>query len=107
MGAAAQAKFNGLATQFHSQLSAVEEDLQARLGIKIHPLDVYSLVDQVIADPGRFGITDVTDQAKSRDEGDPGVVVANPQQYLLWDNIHPTETFEQLLGTQAIRAAEH
>jgi phospholipase/lecithinase/hemolysin len=107
MGAAAQAKFNGLAAQFNSQLSTAEADLQAGLGIKIHALDVYSLVDQVLADPGRFGITDVTDQAKSGDEGDPGVVVANPDQYLFWDNIHPTETFEQLLGTQAIQAAEH
>ena len=34
------------------------------------------LVDQVIADPGRFGITNVTDQAKSGDEGVPGVVVS-------------------------------
>jgi outer membrane lipase/esterase len=69
-------------------------------------LDVFSLVDQVIADSGRFGITDVTDQAKGGDEGDPGVVVPNPDQYLFWDTIHPTETFERLLGTRATQAAE-
>jgi phospholipase/lecithinase/hemolysin len=107
MGATARAKLDGLATQFNSQLAAAEDGLQASLGIKIHRLDVYSLVDQVIADPGRYGITDVTDQAKSGDEGDPGVVVPNPDQYLFWDNIHPTETFEQLLGARAIQAAEH
>jgi phospholipase/lecithinase/hemolysin len=106
LGPAVQAKFDGLAAQFNSQLAAAEEGLQASLGIKIHPVDVSSLVDQVIANPGRFGVTDVTDQAKSGDEGDPGVVVSNPDQYLFWANIHPTETFEQLLGAQAIQAAE-
>jgi phospholipase/lecithinase/hemolysin len=107
MGAAARAKFDSLATQFNDQLAAAEVGLQASLGIKIHELDVFNLVDQVIADPGQFGITNVTDQAKSGDEGDTGVVVPNPDQYLFWDNIHPTETFERLLGTQAIQAAEH
>jgi phospholipase/lecithinase/hemolysin len=106
MGAAARAKLDGLVTQFNSELAAAEDVLQATLGIKIHRLDVYSLVDQVIADPVRFGITNVTDPAKSGVEGDPGVVVANPDQYLFWDSIHPTETFEQLLGTKAIQAAE-
>jgi phospholipase/lecithinase/hemolysin len=105
-GAAARAKLDGLATQFNSQLATAEDGLQASLGIKIHRLDVYSLVDQVIADPGGFGITNVTDQAKSGEDGDPGVVVPNPGQYLFWDSIHPTETFQQLLGTQAIQAAE-
>jgi hypothetical protein len=61
---------------------------------------------QVIADTSRFGTTDLTDQARSGDEGDPGVVVANPEQYPFGDNIHPTETFEQLLGAHAIQAAK-
>jgi len=59
----------------------------------------------VLADPGHYGITDVGDQAKSGDEGDPGAVVPNPDQYLFWDNIHPAETFQKLLGEQAIQAA--
>jgi phospholipase/lecithinase/hemolysin len=31
-------------------------------------------------------------------------VAPNPDQYLFWDNIHPTETFQRLLGTRAIQA---
>jgi phospholipase/lecithinase/hemolysin len=104
-GQAAEAQYNALSVQFNTQLAAVENQLEASLGVKIHRLDVYGLVEQVLANPGNYGITDVTDQAKSGDEGDPGVVVSNPDQYLFWDNIHPTETFERLLGTQAILAA--
>jgi len=105
LGPTAQAKFDALSVQFNTRLAAAEGQLEAGLDIKIHQLDVYALVEQVLATPGEFGITDVADQAKSGDEGDPGVVVANPDQYLFWDNIHPTETFQQLLGTQAVLAA--
>jgi phospholipase/lecithinase/hemolysin len=105
LGPAVEARYNDLAIQFDTQLAAAEQQLEAGLGIKIHSLDVYGLVEQVIAEPGAFGITDVTDQAKSGDEGDPGVVVPDPDQYLFWDNIHPTETFQRSLGDRAIQAA--
>jgi phospholipase/lecithinase/hemolysin len=105
LGPAAETQYDNLADQFNTRLAGAEEQLEAGLGIKIHSIDVHGLVEQVLADPGAFGITDVTDQAKSGDEGDPGAVVPNPDQYLFWDNIHPTETFQRLLGTWAIQAA--
>jgi phospholipase/lecithinase/hemolysin len=104
-GPAAEAQYDDLATQFNTRLAAAAVQLEAGLGIKVHHLDVYGLVEQVLADPGAFGITDVTDQAKSGDEGDPGAVAPNPDQYLFWDNIHPAETFQRLLGNPAIQAA--
>jgi phospholipase/lecithinase/hemolysin len=107
LGPQAEAKYDALSVQFNAQLTAAEDHLEAGLGVKIHPLDVYGLVEQVLANPGQFGITNVTDQAKSGDEGDPGVVVPNPDQYLFWDNIHPAETFQRLLGTAAIQVATH
>src|SRR5262249_59945739 len=104
LGPAGEAKYDALPVQFNTALAHAEVQLEAGLGIKIHPLDVYGLVEQVLADPGAYGFTDVTDQAKSGDEGDPGTVAPNPDQYLFWDNIHPTETFQRLLGTRAIQA---
>jgi phospholipase/lecithinase/hemolysin len=105
LGPAVEARYDNLSAQFNTQLAAAAPQLEARLGVKIHQLDVYGLIQQVLANPGEFGITDVTDQAKSGDEGDPGVVVPNPDQYLFWDNIHLTETFQRLLGSRAIQAA--
>jgi phospholipase/lecithinase/hemolysin len=105
LGPAEAAEYDALSVQFNTQLAAAEDHLEASLGIKIHRLDVYGLVEQVLANPGQYGIADVTDQAKSGDEGDPGVVVSNPDQYLFWDNIHPTETFQRLLGARAIQVA--
>ena len=105
LGPTAESKYDGLSAQFNTALAAAENQLEASPGVKIYPLDVYGLVEQVIADPGTFGITNVTDQAKSGEEGDPGIVVPNPDQYLFWDNIHPGETFQKLLGQQAIQVA--
>jgi 3-phytase len=105
LGPQSEAKYDALSAQFNTALAAAEYHLEAGLGVKIHPLDVYGLAEQVLANPGQFDITDVTDQAKSGDEGDPGLVVPYPDEYLFWDNVHPGETFQKLLGTQAIQAA--
>jgi phospholipase/lecithinase/hemolysin len=107
LGPQAQAKYDSLSAQFNRALAVAEVQLQASLGVKIHPFDMYGLVEQVLASPSKFGITDVTDQAKSGDKGDPGTVVSNPDRYLFWDDIHPAETFQRLLGNQAIQAATH
>src|SRR5262249_39404183 len=62
LGPEAQGQYNALSVQFNTQLVAAEAHLEASLGVKIHPVDVYGLVQQVLANPGQFGITDVTDQ---------------------------------------------
>jgi 3-phytase len=99
------ARYNALSAQFNTQLAAAEDQLETSLHVKIHRLDVFDLMESVLTNPGNYAITDVTDQAKSGDEGDPGLVVSNPDQFLFWDNIHPSETFQRLLGNQAIQVA--
>ena len=97
-----EATVNGLSSQFNARLATAESSLVASLGINIYRLDVSTSFQQVLANPGRFGFTNVTDQAKSGAYGAPGAVVPNPDQYLFWDPVHPTETAHQLLGEQAI-----
>ncbi|HMB08935.1 MAG TPA: hypothetical protein VKP69_35050, partial [Isosphaeraceae bacterium] len=97
-----ESTMNDLSTRFNTQLAAAEDRLATSLGIKIYRLDASSLFQHVLTDPGRFGITNVTDQAKSGADGLPGDVVPNPDQYLFWDPVHPTQTFHQLLGDEAI-----
>jgi hypothetical protein len=67
LGPAAEARYDGLAVQFNTGLARAETQLEAGLGIKIHQLDVYGLFQQVLAAPGTYGFTDVTNQAKSGD----------------------------------------
>lgn len=97
-----EATMNDLSSQFNARLATAESSLVASLGINIYRLDVSTSFQQVLANPGRFGFTNVADQAKSGAYGAPGAVVPNPDQYLFWDPVHPTETAHQLLGEQAI-----
>ncbi|HZD32511.1 MAG TPA: PEP-CTERM sorting domain-containing protein, partial [Candidatus Angelobacter sp.] len=57
--------------------------------------DTFGFMHFVVNNPGLFGFTDVTD---------PCLVgltpCANPNQYLFWDDLHPTTAADQILAAQ-------
>ena len=55
--------------------------------------NTFALYDRIVANPGAYGLTDVTDPCYSN-----GVVCAHPDQYLFWDDVHPTAPVHVLLG---------
>jgi phospholipase/lecithinase/hemolysin len=50
---------------------------------------------QIVADPGAYGFTDVTDPCFNQTAM---TVCANPNQYLFWDGFHPTTHGHEILG---------
>ena len=64
-------------------------------------VDVLGMFDQLLADPGLYGFTNVTDPAY---DAGTGQVVPNPDEYLFWDDIHPTRAAHQWLGELALQA---
>jgi phospholipase/lecithinase/hemolysin len=62
----------------------------------IQELDVYPLYQQLIANPPAYGLTNVTGRALNGN-----TVVPNADQYLYWDDIHPTQTGHELLAEAA------
>lgn len=93
--------FNALTVAFNTLLEQTLKQLENSLNISIHRLDVFTLFNNVIADPTAYGFTNVTDAAKSGDNGLPGTVVSNPNEYLYFDGVHPTATTEQLIANAA------
>ena len=82
---------------FNFELASGLSQLGNSLGVTIHLLDVNSLTNNVIADPSKYGFTDVADSALFSGSDGTG--------YLFWDAYHPTSQAGQLIGTLAAQAS--
>lgn len=86
-------------------------------GIEFIPLDTFSILREVTANPGMYGFTNVTGTAcKINPANTTGSIIGcNPttyvspdayQTYLFADGVHPTVTGHQLLGQYAVSVLE-
>jgi len=93
---AALADYSG--TTFNSALlSRLMTTAAARPNTNIIMMDLYKISDPLAANPGRFGLTNVTQSCFN------GVTVcSNPDGYLYWDGVHPTAAGHRLISRLAI-----
>jgi phospholipase/lecithinase/hemolysin len=85
---------NYLTLTFDSMLHTQLDQLQQQLGITIHQVDINAVFENIIADPGAYGLTNVTDSAIA--DGN-----LSGQGYLFWDTVHPTTVIQELIGAAA------
>jgi phospholipase/lecithinase/hemolysin len=91
LSAAQRQGLDFLSATFDTELAAELNQLGHSLGVQIHLLDVETLVAGVMADPAKYGFTNVTSDAI--DDG-----VFSGQGYLFWDQEHPTTAAHQIIG---------
>jgi phospholipase/lecithinase/hemolysin len=60
---------------------AFNQALKANLPLGVHYFDTFSLFTDIIADPGEYGLSNVTDQLMTAPGADPNV-------YFFWDGMH-------------------
>lgn len=91
----ALADFSG--TTFNSALlTGLMTTAAARPGTNIILMDLYKISDPLRADPGAFGLTNVTAPCFN------GVTVCStPDSYLYWDSVHPTAAGHRLIARLA------
>jgi hypothetical protein len=73
--------------------------------LKVFTLDTYDLLGEVVADPQRFGFSNVTDPCIDT----AACLTATPavqDTYLFWDDLHPTEGAQMLLAELAYGLVE-
>lgn len=74
---------------------AFDQALQANLPKGVTYFDTFGFMHLVVSNPGAFGFTDVTDPCLV------GITpCANPNQYLFWDDLHPTTAADKILATE-------
>ena len=73
----------------------------------MHVVNTYTLLDDAIADPAAYGLTNVTTPVwngnfTSASSGTlAATTTAEQDQYLFWDTYHPTETGHQAIAEAA------
>ncbi len=89
----------GLSQMFNAGLSGVLTQLSVLPSISIARLDAYKLLNDIVADPQAYGLTNAR-QACVMPSDEPFFCQA-PDEYLFWDGIHPTRAAHTIVAQAA------
>jgi outer membrane lipase/esterase len=70
-------------------------------GLTVFDVPIFSAINDLVNDPGRYGLTNVTSACFSGSYDTPGTACSNPDQYLFWDSEHPTATAHAITANVA------
>jgi len=96
-GVAAQQGLTLLSNAHNDALAGAIAGLEQNPNINIIDLDVRTVVDSAIANPSQFGFTNVTDNFLQSG-------ATNPNQFLFWDEVHPTNPGHNLIADLALKS---
>lgn len=89
-----------LSATYNSGFDSVIDGLRLGLaGEEIFTLDSFSLLNTAVANPGAYGLTNVTDNCLMAG------AACTPDSWLFWDGIHPTAAGHRMIADAAYAAA--
>ena len=100
LGPAAQGAATFLSAQFNGGLEAILQGLESALGVEIVRVDVFRMLNEVVAAPEAFGLTDATHPCIALNTR-AHAFCASPNKFLFWDGIHPTVAGHRILSQRA------
>jgi phospholipase/lecithinase/hemolysin len=99
-----EAALDALTLQFNTLLLAQLPTLRTTLGVNIFEFDTWGVMQDMLANPGAYGFTNVTEPAYVGPLTGTGTVVPNPSQYLFWDDVHPATIAQSYIAAAALAA---
>ena len=102
LGAGAGQLATGLTMGFNAGLDSVVAQLSALPGIRIVRLDAYQILNDLVADPAAFGLTNVTTACVTPNI--PPFTCDRPDEFLFWDGIHPSKAVHAITAQGAANA---
>jgi len=94
-----------LAKDFNEDVLADFAPLESQ-GLTVFDVPIFNALDQIVADPTRYGFTNVTTPCFSGSFDTAGTECSNPNQYLFWDQEHPTAAAHALTAEVAYDVLE-
>jgi phospholipase/lecithinase/hemolysin len=102
------AQYNTRSQQFNTALATMLNGVESNNpAVTIHRLDVSAMFSAALANPAAFGLVNVTTPAApGLEPGDTSyntsLIAPNANQYLFWDELHPTATVHAILAQRAL-----
>ena len=92
-----------LTQSFNDVLDPTLMDLSQTDGFHLSLVNAYAALDDLVADPGRYGFSNVTDPCWTGNDtdADSGDACSDPDGYLFWDSLHPTAAGHGVLAQEA------
>ncbi|HVC61235.1 MAG TPA: SGNH/GDSL hydrolase family protein [Acetobacteraceae bacterium] len=104
LGAPVAAAGTALAAAYDTALQTDLASLAPTPGIDLSFLNTFALLDGVVATPGAYGFTDVTNPCYVGPYTGGGSVCPDPAKYLFWDALHPTAAGQAAIAHAALNA---